>query len=82
MGVVVYGVTPDKTGMVQVNRRDGMISTIMAKGAFPHDYFDKNEKGYIWGIENEIYLLTRGLIGQPDLNMTINTKSAKKILDA
>ncbi len=67
VGSVIYGITPEKPGMVHVTRKDGVISTIIARGAFGHDYFDKGEKGYIWTKEGELYTITKGLKGQPEL---------------
>lgn len=62
IGSVVYGVTHEKPGIVMVTRKDGILTSVIAKGAFPHDNFDANERGYIWGIQNEVYLLTKGNI--------------------
>jgi len=78
---VRYSVSPEKIGMVQIARRDGVISTDMAKGAFPHDHFSSGEKGYIWGKKNGIFLLTKGVQGQPDLQPSDKTKPVKNALD-
>lgn len=67
VGIVIYGVTPLKPGMVHVTRKDGVISSIIARGAFGHDNFDKGEKGYVWTKEGELYTITKGLKGQPEL---------------
>ncbi|MHA2170869.1 MAG: hypothetical protein ACXAB7_13320 [Candidatus Kariarchaeaceae archaeon] len=80
IGRVIYGVNPYKPGMVQVIRKDGIVSTIMARGAYPHDIFDKDEKGYIWGKEGEIYTMTKGLKNQPNLKQK-QKKRKKKSLD-
>lgn len=64
---VRYSVTPEKAGMITIIRRDGIISTEMARGAFAHDFFERTEKGYVWDRKSGIYLITRGVIGQPDL---------------
>ncbi|MHA2254038.1 MAG: hypothetical protein ACXAD7_27040, partial [Candidatus Kariarchaeaceae archaeon] len=74
IGVVIYGVTPYKPGMVHVKRKDGVISTIIARGAYPHDTFEKDEKGYIWSDEGGIYTITKGVRGQPDLKIKKKNK--------
>jgi hypothetical protein len=76
---VRYSVTPEKAGMITIIRRDGVISTEMARGAFAHDFFDKTEKGYIWDRKKGIYLITRGVSGQPDLH-TVEKKKKNKSL--
>ncbi|MFV2015519.1 MAG: hypothetical protein ACC656_08845, partial [Candidatus Heimdallarchaeota archaeon] len=79
IGVVIYGITPHKIGIVHVTRKDGVETSIMARGAFNHDYFDKGEKGYVWTKEGEFYTLTKGIKNQSKLNPGRSIK--KKPLD-
>jgi hypothetical protein len=51
----------------------------MARGAFPHDYFDKGDRGYIWAKKDEFYLMTRGVAGQPDLEEEVDKPT--KVMD-
>lgn len=78
VGEVIYGVSPYKAGMVQVKRRDGVISTIIARGAYPHDIFDRGEKGYIWSKGRGIYTITKGLRRQPNLSSENKRKHKNK----
>ena len=80
VGVVIYGITPAKSGLVHVTRKDGIISSIMARGAFGYDNFDKGEKGYVWTKEGELYTITKGLKGQPEL-YPVRSKNKKKDLE-
>ncbi|OLS19603.1 MAG: hypothetical protein HeimC2_40820 [Candidatus Heimdallarchaeota archaeon LC_2] len=59
VGTVIYGIAPEKPGLVHVTRKDGVISPIIARGAFGHDVFDKGEKGYVWTKEGELYTINR-----------------------
>jgi hypothetical protein len=79
IGVVIYGITPFKTGIVHVTRKDGFQTSIMARGAFNHDYFNKGERGYVWSKEGEFFTLTRGIKGFDRLNSVKPVK--KKPLD-
>ena len=73
---VRYKISPVKSGLVTIYRKDGVLATELARGAFPYDTFEKGEKGYVWDrTEKGVYLVTRGIIGQPDLNTTKKTKS-------
>lgn len=64
---VIYEVTPQKKGLVHVYRRDGSISSVIAIGKYPHDFFLKNEKGYIWSKNESNYTITKGHFDQPKL---------------
>ncbi|MCY3412817.1 MAG: hypothetical protein INQ03_14360 [Candidatus Heimdallarchaeota archaeon] len=57
---VKYQVTHQKSGLVNVRRRDGVIDPVMAIGAFPHDNFEAGDLGYIIGKKEAFYLITRG----------------------
>jgi hypothetical protein len=60
IGKVVFGLNYSHTGLVLVTRRDGIISSIIAKGAFPHDSFKPGDLGYIWSKSDGIYTITTG----------------------
>jgi hypothetical protein len=75
VGTVIYGLSNEKPGIVLVIRKDGFTQNIMAKGAFLHDIFDANEKGYIWAKEEDFYLITKGNIER------LEEKKVKKALD-
>ena len=78
IGVVIYGITPNKTGIVHVIRKDGVETSIMARGAFNHDYFDKGERGYVWTKEGEFFTLTKGIKKQPE-NYPVNSVKNKPL---
>jgi len=80
IGTVISEVTHTKLGIVNVNKKDGMVITVLAKGAYPHDSFIQGERGYIWEEENNLYTITRGLTDQPDLNTTSFKPKTKKAL--
>ena len=56
--IVTSQVTPEKAGLVNVTRKDGVINTVLAIGAFPHDRFEVGDKGHIWGKEGNYYTVT------------------------
>lgn len=60
IGKVLYGIDFSSTGIIHVTRRDGIISPVMGKGAFPIDIFESGELGYIWSKTDGIYTLTKG----------------------
>ncbi len=57
--VVIYEVTPTKTGLVRVTQRDGSTRKAIAIGAFPHDYFSEGERGLVWEANGSIVKITR-----------------------
>ncbi len=60
IGKVIYSLDYEQSGLVQVTRKDGIVSPTLAQGAFPYDSFEPGELGYIWSKKEGLYTITKG----------------------
>ena len=58
---MVYGVTPEKPGLVIVTKRDGMKVKRTAIGVFPHDVFGPGDTVLVYEVTSSLLKVTRGL---------------------
>ncbi len=54
---VLFGISYKKTGMINVTRKDGIIVSVLGRGATPADEFQKGETGIIVGRDEDGYYL-------------------------
>lgn len=60
IGKVIYPLDNQQFGLIQVTRKDGIVSPVIAQGAFPYDSFEPGELGYIWSKKDGLYTITKG----------------------
>ena len=63
--VVLYGVTPEKPGLVLVTKRDGVKVKRTAIGTFPHDHFSAGENALVFEVTPSLLKITKGISPRP-----------------